>query len=104
MTKKRYKKLLMSMGVPRNEAESATQWGRKNGMKLRRDHLEEDAAVLCFALCADILGVQNYCKSIADLLEFFPVVQKDIESIGENLAAAIEIFRDGVFGDGDGHA
>lgn len=104
MTKKRYKKLLMSMGVPRNEAESATQWGRKNGMKLRRDHLEEDAAVLCFALCADFFGVQNYCKSIADLLEFFPVVQKAIESIGENLAVAIEIFRDSVFGAGDAHA
>lgn len=71
--------------------------------RLQQDHLEEDAAVLCFAVCADILGVQNYCKSIADLLEFFPVVQKAIESIGENLAAAIEIFRDGVFGDGDGH-
>ena len=31
------------------------------------------------------------------------ILQKAIESIGENLAAAIEIFRDGVFGDGDGH-
>lgn len=46
MTKKRYKKLLMSTGIRRNYAELLTQWGRKRNIKMTSGYKYLDAFCL----------------------------------------------------------
>lgn len=48
MTKKRYKKLLMSTGIRRNYAELLTQWGRKRNIKMTSGYKNLDAFCLQF--------------------------------------------------------
>lgn len=43
MTKKRYKKLLMSTGIQRNMAERMTVWGRQQSIPINRRSLHFDA-------------------------------------------------------------
>lgn len=104
MTKKRYKKLLMSVRIPRNIAEDATQWGRQHGMQLRRDHLDEDSMVLAFAFDADLVGVQMLRKNLEDVFALFPGLDKALDIAGENLCQAVAVFRSALSEAGDGHA
>ena len=104
MKKKRYKKLLMSVRIPRNIAEDATQWGRQHGMQLRRDHLDEDSMVLAFAFDADLFGVQMLRERMQDVLDFFPGLNKALELAGENLPLAVSLVRCALSEAGDGHA
>ncbi len=103
MTKKRYKKLLMSMKFPRNIAETATQWGRQHGMQLRRDHLDEDTMVLAFAFDADLVGVQTVRKNLEDVFALFDGLDEALEVAGENLCQAIAAVRSALSEAGDGH-
>lgn len=48
MTKKRYKKLLMSTGIRRNNAELLTRWGRKRNIKMTPGYKYLDAFCLQF--------------------------------------------------------
>ena len=48
MTKKRYKKLLMSTGIRRNYAELLTQWGRKRNIKITSGYKYLDTFCLQF--------------------------------------------------------
>lgn len=104
MTKKRYKKLLMSMKFPRNIAEKSTPWGRQHGMKLRRDHLDEDIMVLAFAFDADLVGVQTVRKNLEDVFALFDGLDEALEVAGENLCQAVAVFRSALSEAGDGHA
>ena len=52
MTKKRYKKLLMSTGIQRNMAERLTVWGRHENIQIDRRTMHLDAFRIGFLYTA----------------------------------------------------
>ena len=59
MTKKRYKKLLMSTGIQRNMAERLTVWGRQQSIPINRRSLHFDAFRIGF-----LYSIRHFTKTL----------------------------------------
>lgn len=60
MTKKRYKKLLMSTGIQRNMAERLTVWGRQQNLPIDRRSLHLDSFKIGFLYEAQLFTEALY--------------------------------------------
>ena len=63
MTKKRYKKLLMSTGIQRNLAEQPTVWGRHMNIQIDRRTMLLDSVRVCMSYTLRGFTIELFEKS-----------------------------------------
>lgn len=67
MTKKRYKKLLMSTGINRNQAEILTRWGRMNNIRISVGYKYLDA--FCLGYLYAFTPIQKMLEAVKPLAD-----------------------------------
>lgn len=96
MTKKRYKKLLMSTGIQRNMAEQLTVWGRQQSLTIDRRSLHFDAFRIGF-----LYSTRHFTKTLHAICALTSSMVSIVSEMAKNVYEASLCGLEQLFEGGD---